>query len=203
MIMSNNSNAMLRSIVALACLPWFALGCASNVEGGPVASQAKALSAGRAPSVPDALAVPKGNHLAFHADATGVQIYVCQADAPGNPAWVLRAPQADLFDAHRRKIGKHYAGPTWQALDGSTVVGTKLATYTDDPKSIPWLLLQAASNTGHGAMSAVTYVQRLDTHTGLAPSTGCDADHLDATAQIDYTATYYFYEATRAPHGGP
>jgi hypothetical protein len=58
------------------------------------------------------------------------------------------------------------------------------------------ILLQAVSHTGDGRMSKVTYVQRLDTAGGLAPAAGCDADHVGKEADVDYTATYYFYRAS-------
>jgi hypothetical protein len=180
-----------------------AAGCAAEVESDPVAVDSEMLLAGCAPSVPDTLAVPQGQRLAFSAHAEGVQIYTCQAPATGAPAWVFSAPEADLFNRGGRLVAIHYAGPTWEGLDGSTVIGTKLAAYTADPTAIPWLLLQAASHTGHGRFSNVTYIQRLDTTGGLAPTSGCDADHLGASARIDYTATYYFYEASRPAHGRP
>jgi hypothetical protein len=41
----------------------------------------------------------------------------------------------------------------------------------------------------------VTYIQRLDTVAGLAPTTGCDATTVGTTARVDYTATYFFYVA--------
>jgi uncharacterized protein DUF3455 len=67
---------------------------------------------------------------------------------------------------------------------------------TVDATAIPWLLLKASSNTGKGTMSKVTYVQRVATTAGLAPTTGCDAEHVAALVDVAYTASYYFYEAT-------
>jgi hypothetical protein len=152
------------------------------------------LSSHRLPVLPsDTLAVPAGNRLAFSFDAIGVQIYACQQTTSG-PAWVFQAPEATLYDRCGHVAGKHFAGPTWQANDGSTVVGAKLAAFTVDPTAIPWLLLQAASHTGDGRMSEVSDVQRLDTVGGIAPATGCDVDHVGDTARVDYTATYFFYE---------
>ena len=171
-------------------------GCAAAVEpedqGGDVETQTAALAYGT-PDVPAALAVPRGNRLAFLRDATGQQIYGCQANATGY-GWVLIAPDADLFKPNGRLAGSHYAGPTWEALDGSTVVGARVAAYSADPSAIPWLLLSAVSHAGHGRMSKVSFIQRLETAGGLAPTTGCDADHVGAQVGVDYTATYYFYE---------
>ena len=118
------------------------------------------------PTIPDAIAVPDGNKLAFRLDAAGVQIYACQTTATGGTAWVFQAPDADLFNRRGRLAGSHYAGPTWEALDGSTVVGARLAGVTVDPTAIPWLLLRAASHAGNGRMAKVSYIQRLSTWAG-------------------------------------
>ena len=110
---------------------------------------------------------------------------------------MFRAPEADLFGKRGRIAGSHYAGPTWEGLDGSTVVAGRVAGVTVDATAIPWLLLQATSNTGDGRMSDVTFIQRLETVGGLAPATGCDAAHIGAVADVPYTALYAFYEARR------
>lgn len=167
---------------------------AESIDVG-VASQA--LRSG--PTVPSpTLAVPDGNRLAFHYDAVGVQIYGCSATATGY-GWVFQAPEATLYGRHGRVEGKHYAGPTWESKDGSKVTGSKLAAFTADPTAIPELLLQAVTHEADGRMSDVTYIQRLETVGGLAPMTGCDAAHVGDVARVDYTATYFFYEAKKAP----
>jgi len=51
------------------------------------------------PPVPDSIRACE--ELVFIARATGFQIYVCPPGAGGKPAWRLKAPDADLFDAHR------------------------------------------------------------------------------------------------------
>jgi hypothetical protein len=168
-------------------------GCTAAV-GQPAEGESDELSAACVPQVPAALAVPAGNKLAFSYDAIGVQIYGCDANATGY-GWVFRGPEANLYGHKGKLAGTHYAGPTWQANDGSTVVGTKLAEYAADPTAIPWLLLGAASHAGKGRMTDVTYIHRLETTGGKAPATGCDATHVGETARVDYTATYYFYEA--------
>lgn len=171
-------------------------GCAAEIDnaGDEPAVAEQALSA-CLPDIPPELAVPAGNRLAFLLDATGVQIYDCKASADGSSAaWTFRAPEADLLKRDHI-AGSHYAGPTWEALDGSTVVGARLAGASVDPTAIPWLLLQAKSHTGDGRMSEVTFIQRLNTTGGLAPSTGCDLDHLGAEADVPYTALYTFSKA--------
>jgi len=142
------------------------------------------------------LAVPEGNRLAFYYDAIGVQIYTCQAASTGY-AWTFQAPEAKLFDRRGHLVVKHYAGPTWEtASDHSKVIAKKLADFTVHADAIPELLLEATVHDGKGQMDDVSYIQRLDTVGGLAPSSGCDLPRVGATARVDYTATYFFYRPT-------
>jgi hypothetical protein len=142
-------------------------------------------------NVPASLAPAADQDLAFTLDASGVQIYSCNGTA-----WTFVAPDADLYlPSNDGEIkGHHFAGPTWEYVDGSYVVGKKLAAASVDPASIPWLLLVATSHGGpDGRMTPITAVQRLSTSGGLAPATGCDANHVGVSADVPYTATYYFY----------
>jgi Protein of unknown function (DUF3455) len=77
-------------------------------------------------TVPDKLAPGPNQSLALIVPARGVQIYECRArrEPTGGDEWVFVAPEADLLDARGNKIGRHYAGPHWEAADGSTIVGT-------------------------------------------------------------------------------
>ena len=75
------------------------------------------------------------------------------------------------------------------------VVGARVAAATVDPTAIPWLLLSAKSTAGPGIFADVTYVQRVNTAGGLAPTTDCDADHLGQAVPVPYTAEYFFYRA--------
>ena len=84
------------------------------------------------------------------------------------------------------------------SADGSSVVGSKLRSVQNDATAVPWLLLQATSHDGAGRMSKVSFIQRLHTSGGLAPTTGCDAAHSGQTARVPYSATYAFYEPTPA-----
>jgi len=142
-----------------------------------------------------ALAPPAGSHLLLHTAAEGVQIYVCQAMGTGF-GWVFKAPEAALFDEKGRQIVKHFAGPSWEAEDGSTILGEVVAK-ADAPAGagIPWLLLRAKSHMGSGRFAAVAFIQRLDTKGGAAPEGGCDAAHQNTEARMRYSATYVFYAA--------
>jgi hypothetical protein len=145
-------------------------------------------------SVPENLRVPEGQPLLLRAAARGAQIYTCKARAaePSAFEWVLKAPEAELFDESGAKIGRHYAGPTWESADGSRVVG-EVMQRSPAQGTIPWLLLRARSNEGAGALASVKYVQRVDTVGGLAPSAGCDTAHEGTEARVSYSANYDFY----------
>ena len=132
------------------------------------------------------------------AAAKGVQIYECQAkkDDPAKFEWAFKGPEADLFDRNGKKVGKHYAGPTWEANDGSKVVGEfKARADAKDASVIPWLLLEAKKCDGKGIFEKVRSIQRVDTVGGKAPAGGCDQTNAGKQLRVPYTATYYFYVA--------
>lgn len=191
--MQSSKRNHLSCIAISAAALVLAAGCASEVVD-PASEESDEVVAACVPDVPAVLAVPAGNKLAFSYDAIGVQIYGCDANTTGY-GWVLRGPDAKLYGKHGKFAGIHYKGPTWESTDGSTVVAAKLAEYAADPSSIPWLLLGATAHTGKGRMSDVTFIHRLETAGGKAPAAGCDAAHAGETTSVDYTATYYFYEA--------
>ena len=146
--------------------------------------------------VPDQLQVPTGQKLALDVRGVGLQVYVCSTTDGGSYEWRFKAPEADLFDQQGRKVGKHYAGPTWEANDGSKVVGAVKA-HQDDPHgaAIPWLLLNAKSTEGGGVFGKVDAIQRLATDAGLAPKDGCAQAQLGQEARVAYQAVYRFYSA--------
>ena len=146
-------------------------------------------------AIPDTLKVPDQNVALFRVFASGVQVYVCKAraDDPNAFEWTFKAPEAELRNDAGEKIGKHYAGPTWEGNDGSRVIGEAMANAkAPDAGAIPWLLLRAKSHDGSGAFSTVTYVQRLETAGGVAPTDGCDRSMADTERSVEYTATYVF-----------
>jgi hypothetical protein len=150
--------------------------------------------------VPEPLKAPPSQVLSVRVHASGAQIYDCKPSKsdPLRFEWTFRAPEADLFDRSGRKIGKHYAGPTWEANDGSKVVGEVLARDNGpDPAAIPWLLLRATSATGPGKFGATQSIQRLHTVGGKAPTEGCSQARGDQEVRVPYTAEYLFYTAKR------
>ena len=180
---------------AVLALGWLALPTPAHADDGHDVPQ----------NVPANLQVPAGNRVFFDGHARGVQIYTCTATG-----WSFVAPAAILFDEleewglHRgdgeERVAIHFTGPTWQANDGSTVTGKKVASANaPSATAIPWLLLQAVVTTtgAHGGdtLTDTTYVQRLYTTGGVAPASGCDAAHVGAYAGVPYTADYFFYKA--------
>lgn len=151
------------------------------------------------PDVPDSLKAPANEELILVGHATGVQIYVCQAESEQKSAWVFKAPEAELTDASGKKIIHHFAGPSWKHVDGSEVTG-KLIAKQDAPKpgAIPWLLLSVATHTGEGALARVASIQRIHTEGGQAPkASDCTVAMNGKESKSDYTADYYFYAAKR------
>jgi hypothetical protein len=147
------------------------------------------------PKVPKALRPPKGEALILHLHGKGKQVYVCQ-NASGAYAWKLKAPEASLFGESGEPAGQHFAGPAWEANDGSRVSGKMRASLpSGKADAIPWLLLQAASHSGTGIMTRVLSIQRLDTKGGVAPDGGCDAAREKEETAVGYEASYYFYGA--------
>lgn len=148
--------------------------------------------------LPDALKVPDTQVLALAARGAGVQIYACEPSNSGGTAfaWTLKAPEASLHYEAGKDLGRHYAGPTWEANDGSKVVGEVVARAAGtDPTAIPWLLLRATQTEGTGVFGRVQSIQRLHTAGGLPPTTGCNRSYAGTEARVAYSADYYFYVA--------
>ena len=153
----------------------------------------------RLPHIPAGLEVPAGNEHSAHATGVGVQIYVWTIN-PANPAlasWVFKAPHAVLFAGHEDEredlTGIHFAGPNWQANDGSKVAGAKVAAVTVNSNAIPWLLLKATSTSAAGTFSGITFIHRLNTLGGLAPT--APGQTAGEELLVPYIADYYFYHA--------
>lgn len=165
-------------------------GVAVAIAALTVSSQAQ--SGQREPVLPsplcDSVQVPQDTIMAFHAYALGVQTYRWNGTA-----WAFVAPTAVLYaDAgFHGQIGTHSAGPTWTSNSGSRVVATRVAGCSPDPNSIAWLKLAAVSSDGPGIFEGVTFVQRVNTLGGLAPSSpGTSVGDL---VDIPYMAEYLFF----------
>lgn len=174
----------MRALLACTTVLCLAAGCAS----APVPP---------AVVVPDKLRAPAGESLSRTLDASGVQVYECRA-RPNDAAaaeWVFVAPEATLQDAHGAPAGRHYAGPTWEARDGSKVTGVEKARVdAPDGGAIPWLLLATHSTGRKGVFSKVTSIQRVATVGGAAPAGGCTVATVGQQVRVPYKAQYALYE---------
>jgi FtsP/CotA-like multicopper oxidase with cupredoxin domain len=150
-----------------------------------------ALASGGGHDVPAAIAPPEGNTPYLDVYAVGVQIYSCDG-----AAWTFVAPRATLYDRGRH-FGTHFAGPTWQAKDGSAVVGTRVNGVNVDPTAIDWLLL-SATPTAEGRIDKTTFIQRINTRGGRPPAAAdCNASTAGTRAEVPYTADYVFWKKAR------
>jgi hypothetical protein len=151
-----------------------------------------------APAVPGRIAVQDGHKVFLVGHAVGVQIYSCNPTS-GGYRWSFVAPRADLYGDNGMLLATHFGGPTWQAKDGSYVVGQRVDGVTVDATAIPWLLLFAAS-TAPGPdgdrLVETTFIQRIATTGGLEPpAADCNVGTAGTIEEVPYTADYYFWKA--------
>ncbi|MGA2428742.1 MAG: DUF3455 domain-containing protein [Candidatus Acidiferrum sp.] len=144
--------------------------------------------------VPQQLQPPANEQVLLQVHAKGDQVYTCKSDG-AQFTWTLKAPDAQLFDKDGKPFGKHFAGPSWEAVDGSRVTGKAVANApSPDADSIPWLLVTIVGHSDNdGLLSRATTIQRLNTKGGKAPAAGCDAAHVGEEARVPYSADYVFY----------
>jgi hypothetical protein len=169
-----------------------------------LASFPTAASSTTGPVVPAELKVPGEFAQAIKIAAKGVQIYTCKS-SPENASvyqWVLKGPEAELYDEQGKTVGTHYAGPTWELKDGSKVAGkVEAKAQAPDKNAIPWLLLTAKAPAEKvsgtvmpaGQLTGVKWIHRINTVGGQAPLSGCDRAQQNREVRVQYTADYYFY----------
>ena len=153
-----------------------------------------ALAAATAES-PNDITVPGGTLVAT-VHAVGSQVYECKADpAVGTLTWQFREPVATLFIAGKT-VGRHFAGPSWELVDGSSVQGKVIARApAASDKDIPWLKLSASARRGEGRLSDVSVIQRINTRGGVAEGICNEAG---AFLSVPYSADYTFFNKTNA-----
>ena len=146
-------------------------------------------------ALPEAVRAPSGQKQLMATTGVGEITYECREkkDMAGQHEWAFVAPVATLYGADRKVVGKYYAGPTWEAADGSKVTGKQLAVAPASAGSIPLQLVKADPAMGTGAMTGVSYIQRLNTKGGVAPAMACDAMAKGKRQQVAYEADYVFY----------
>lgn len=161
------------------------------------------------PQVPANLEVPEGNRAYRMMHAVGTQNYICLA---AGQAWTFIGPQATLFDDDGDPALTHFLSPnpiesglaraTWQhSKDASAVWALAIQSSTDPgfvtPGAIPWLLLRVvgaqAGPAGGEKMVPTTFIQRVNTAGGSAPSPTCS--QVGSRSFVPYQTDYVFYKA--------
>ena len=183
--------------LAMIAAAGFVIGCADNAPVAPKSTKRTydvQASDGRFPDLGDCvthLQVPEGSNISFHVFGVGFQVYRWDGTQ-----WKFSNPEANLFaDAGQNAlVGTHFsapgANPNWLTTSGSRVIGTVVDKCTPDANAIPWVKL-SADNSGTGVFNQTTFIQRLNTVGGLAPTT--PGTVVGEEFKSPYTADYYFY----------
>jgi hypothetical protein len=177
--------SMQKSLL-LAALPLVMLaGCATQA---PMFSQE---------GMPAPVLVPEGNVVAMETVGVGQITYECQAKKTNDGfAWTFVGPDAKLNNRAGTQVGKYYGPPaTWEMSDGSKVTGAQVAVSPAAAGNIPLQLVKANPAIGSGSAVGVTYIQRVATKNGVAPSTACGAAEMGKKEIVYYQADYIFYKA--------
>jgi hypothetical protein len=162
---------------------------ASTLPTVAVALVASMMIVGEASAELPAEIVAPGEAVVLTLHAQGAQIYECKAGTDGKFAWTFREPTATLL-LDSETVGRHYAGPNWDHIDGSGVTGKVVAKAAGKTASdIPWLKLEATAHRGGGLLTAVTTIQRINTLGGVM-SGACDEPGMFRSAP--YSADYVF-----------
>lgn len=149
-------------------------------------------------TLPDSIKVPAGNKAVLETVGAGLINYECREkkDAAGQFEWVFVGPDATLSDRAGKQVGKYYGPPaTWESADGVKITGTQQAVSSNGSGNIPLQLVKANPATGSGAWNGVTYIQRLATVGGVAPTSTCSADTKGHKQTVGYQADYVFWKA--------
>nr|WP_315489224.1 DUF3455 domain-containing protein [uncultured Rhodoferax sp.] len=148
--------------------------------------------------LPAAVQVPAGNKVAMETVGVGEITYQCNAkkDMADQFEWVFVGPNAKLNDRSGKQVGKYYGPPaTWENMDGSKLTGAQVAVSPSAPGNIPNQLVKANPAMGSGTMTGVTYIQRVNTMGGVAPSMACTASNMGSKQIVKYQSDYIFYKA--------
>jgi hypothetical protein len=171
-------------------------GCASSMTRSSSQSNFSQLT------LPDAVKVPDGHVVMLETIGSGEITYECKARAVAatNPSasagfeWVFVGPAAKLTDRNGKTMGKYFGPPaTWESLDGSKVTGAQVAIAPASAGNIPLQLVKANPAQGSGQMVGVSYIQRVATRGGVAPSAVCEAARLGQRSIVPYQSDYIFW----------
>ena len=187
----------------------------------PLGARAKEVTP---PAVPANIKVPAGNNAFLVGHAVGTQNYIClpcpnpltpAAMCPASAfAFALFTPQATLFGDNDKQVIAHFFSPnpfesgkiraTWKDSHDTSIVWAKVNASSSDsafvvPGAIPWLLLEVvgAQDRTHGdrdTLTPTTFIQRLNTSGGVAPSTCNSSSDVGKEAFVPYKADYFFFK---------
>ncbi|NMZ48220.1 DUF3455 domain-containing protein [Pseudomonas poae] len=150
-------------------------------------------------NLPDSIKVPAGHKVSMETTGVGEITYECRdkANAAGQTEWTFVGPKAVLNDRSGKPVGAYFGPPaTWQAKDGSKITGTQVAVAPSSPGNLPYQLVKANPAEGKGAMSGVSYIQRVALKGGVAPSSACTAANKGQQEVVKYQADYLFWSAS-------
>lgn len=162
--------------------------CAGTSPSMPMFDQA---------ALPAPVQVPAGHKVVLETVGIGEITYECRAkaNAPGSFEWVFVGPKAVLNARNGQALGSYFGPPaTWQANDGSAITGAQLAVAPAAAGSIPLQLVKANPATGNGAMSGISYIQRVATKGGVAPAMACAGNSVGQREIVKYQADYIFWK---------
>ena len=139
--------------------------------------------------IPDAIGASAGEAPMLTIHAEGAQIYECKVDSTGKLTWQFREPIAALM-IEGKTVGRHFAGPNWELVDGSAVGGKVIGRAPRAAaKDIAWLKLEVTSQRGAGQLTGASSIQRINTKGGMAEG-ACDQS--GTFLSVAYSADYVF-----------
>ena len=177
--------------LTLVSLPVATLALAACVAN-PMMAMSKVDNA----ALPEAIRAPAGTMQKMVAVGSGELTYECREkkDMAGTFEWGFVGPVATLKTKSGEVVGKYYAGPTWESVDGSKLTGKQLAVAPNGTGNIPMQLVKADPATGMGAMQGISHIQRLQTVGGAAPAAAtCMMANKGERKAVAYQANYVFY----------
>jgi Protein of unknown function (DUF3455) len=180
------------SLVATAVLTLAGLTACGSMSMSPPYSQA---------ALPASVQVPAGHAVAWETVGIGSITYQCDAkkDMANQFEWRFVGPDAKLNNREGKQVGKYFGPPaTWESMDGSKVTGVQLAVAPNssgnNAGNIPLQLVKANPAMGSGGMNGVSYIQRVATQGGVAPTSPCDMAAVGSKQVVNYQADYIFYK---------
>jgi Protein of unknown function (DUF3455) len=168
----------------------------ASAIGLPACSSVPSMAGFSQAALPEAIKVPSGHRVSIETVGRGTIDYECRAKAGASPAfeWAFVGPDAKLYDRKGNQVGRYYGPPaTWESADGSKITGMQLAVAPAQTGSIPLQLVKANPAMGQGTMNGVSYIQRVATVGGIAPTEACMAGNTGTRRTVQYQADYIFW----------